>query len=327
MDKRIKELFNDDILKEAAKRYDVPFDSIESIGGFESFVYKFNQKDKDYIMRISHSIHRDINMIKGELDWVNYLHDNGVSVSRAVKSQNQEYVEKIDIGESYFIAVVFEKAKGRHMSKEDACETLYKNWGQEIGKLHSVTKNYKPYSESIRRPFWDEEYLELINYIPSSQEKIIENAKNLYSYTDKLPKDIDSYGLIHTDAHFGNFFIDNNKITLFDFDDSTYKWFASDIAIPLFYALNPKHGKENEEFARKFMSNFLEGYYKENNLGEDWIREIPTFLKMREIVLYAVIHRSFDVNNLKGWVEIFMNNRKNRIENNIPYVDIDFSKL
>jgi len=38
------------------------------------------------------------------------------------------------------------------------------------------------------------------------------------------------------------------------------------------------------------MNSFLKGYYKENNLSKYWIERIPLFLKLREIVLYAVIH-------------------------------------
>lgn len=327
MNKKIKELYSEDVLKEAANRYNIPFSDIKPIGGFESFVYEFRQNDKDYIMRVSHSSHRSLNMIKGELDWVNFLYDNDVSVARAVKSKNNGYAEKIDAKDSYFVVVVFEKAKGRHVSKNDFSEVLFKQWGQEIGKMHSVTKGYHPYPASIKRPTWDTEYLEFIKYIPESKQKVIEKAQSKYSYVRGLPKDNDSYGLIHTDAHQGNFFIDNDKITFFDFDDSSYNWFASDVAIPLFYTLDPKHGKDNAEFARNFMSSFLEGYYKENNLGDEWIKEIPTFLKMREMTLYSVFHRSFDVNNLAGWSKDFMDNREFRIENDIPYVNIDFTKL
>jgi hypothetical protein len=41
-----------------------------------------------------------------------------------------------------------------------------------------------------------------------------------------------------------------------------------------------------------------------------------------------VIHRSFDVDNLEDpWVAMFMKGRRERIENEIPFIDFDFSSL
>jgi len=103
-----------------------------------------------------------------------------------------------------------------------------------------------------------------------------------------LPKDRAGYGLIHQDAHGGNFFIKDGAITLFDFDDCMYGWFIYDIAMVLFYAAL---GKEDmAAFTKTFMGDFLQGYAQENMLDPPWLPEIPHFLKLREIDLYAIIH-------------------------------------
>jgi len=55
---------------------------------------------------------------------------------------------------------------------------------------------------------------------------------------------------------------------------------------------------------------------------------VPWFLKLREIDLYAVIHRSFDVDHLTdSWVSRFMEGRRDRIEQGVPYVEYDFPRL
>jgi len=115
-------------------------------------------------------------------------------------------------------------------------------------------------------------------------------------------------------------------ITLFDFDDCNYSWFINDIAIVLFYIAM---GKEDQAaFTREFMTHFLHGYREENQLDKSWLKEIPAFLKLREIDLYAVIHRSFDVENIDHpWVAMYMENRKQRIEEGIPFIDFDFFSL
>ena len=81
-------------------------------------------------------------------------------------------------------------------------------------------------------------------------------------------------------------------------------------------------------FTKEFMPHFLRGYRAENMLDEQWLVEIPTFLKLREIDLYAVIHRSFNVDNIEHpWVAMYMKNRKELIENEVPFIDFDFSTL
>jgi Ser/Thr protein kinase RdoA (MazF antagonist) len=86
--------------------------------------------------------------------------------------------------------------------------------------------------------------------------------------------------------------------------------------------------KDWPAFTHTFMTRFLNGYVEENQLSLAWLAEMQTFLKLREIELYAVIHRSFDVQNLQNpWVERYMDGRRQRIEDGIPYIEYDFNSL
>jgi Ser/Thr protein kinase RdoA (MazF antagonist) len=79
---------------------------------------------------------------------------------------------------------------------------------------------------------------------------------------------------------------------------------------------------------RKFTIPFLRGYQREVDLEPWWLKEIPHFLKLREIELYAVIHRSFDVENLDDpWCARYMDGRKGKLEDGVPYIDFDFDTL
>jgi len=168
---------------------------------------------------------------------------------------------------------------------------------------------------------------EVDQFIPPQDHKIKRIYRDLVKKTQNLPADNSSFGLIHQDAHQGNFFVDENgKITIFDFDDSSYSWFVEDIALVLFYTVM---GQEDPAgFTDNFLSGFLPGYFSEYDLDKKWFREIPLFMKRREIDLYAVIHRSFDVENLDDpWCVWYMDGRKERLEKEIPYLDFDFSNL
>ncbi len=66
----------------------------------------------------------------------------------------------------------------------------------------------------------------------------------------------------------------------------------------------------------------------EHKLDPIWYKEIPYFLILREIDLYAVIHRGFDVNNLDDpWCIWYMNGRKEGLEGKIPYLDFGFTRF
>ncbi len=49
------------------------------------------------------------------------------------------------------------------------------------------------------------------------------------------------------------------------------------------------------------------------------------FLKLREIDLYIAIHRSLDLDDLDPWCASYMKNRREKILNDVPYVDMEFA--
>ena len=120
-------------------------------------------------------------------------------------------------------------------------------------------------------------------------------------------------------------------ITLFDFDDCAYNWFAADLAIVVFYMIT--NAAAPEALAAGFLPPFLRGYAAENRLHQRWLATLPDFMTMREIDLYAVIHRSYGAAAAEpetlphDWTRRFMVGRRARIEAGLPYVDFDFTTL
>jgi len=136
------------------------------------------------------------------------------------------------------------------------------------------------------------------------------------------------------DAHEANLHIDGDRVVLFDFDDCVYNWFIADIAIVLFYRVTNRD--EPERVAADFLPGFLRGYAAENRLDPRWLAAIPAFLTTREIDLYAVIRRSYDLPEVTpaaieaiphDWPRRFMRGRRERLLAEQPYLDLDFSAL
>jgi Ser/Thr protein kinase RdoA (MazF antagonist) len=330
METRIRRRYNEPILDEAKLRYGIQPDRIRLLDGFESFMYEFERDGRSFILRLSHSLRRGEELICGEVDWLNYLASGGAAVARAVESAGGRLVEHIDDGHGgRFLATAFVKAPGRHPAKADWTGDFCVRYGQILGRIHALSKRYEPARPQWRRLHWDDPLmLDVERFLPPSDTGVLARYHALTEHLGGLSRtDPESYGLIHQDAHAGNFFIaDDGTITLFDFDDCVYSWYINDIAIVLFYAIM---GKGDERaFTGWFLPRFLEGYLAETSIKIRSIVEIPHFLKLREIDLYAVIHRSFDVENLDDpWCKRFMTDRRRRIEEGIPYLDFDFASL
>jgi len=299
-------------------------------GGHCNYVYEFFKDNKNYVLRITPN-ESDINLTKGMVGWVNYLSSHDVSVSKAVPSANNKLIELIKSRSNYYSIVAFEKADGvlaEALSKDEWNDRLYLSIGKVVGKMHTLSKRYTPSGDLTKRPEWDKitNCYNPIEKLDPSHAMIKEKKEGILNYLNTLPKDMDNYGLIHGDLHLGNFFVDtkNSRITLFDFDDCCYGWYAMDIVLPLLDILVVYNELDNEKFAAHFIKHYLKGYIMENHITTFWIKQLPYFLKLLEIGIYTMLYNKYDSKDINSWPGKFMPNRKHRIENDIPYVDIDF---
>lgn len=181
MEKAIRDRFHEGILAEARRRYAIAPDAIQLLDGFESFIYEFERDGAGYILRLGHSRRRSPDLIRGEVDWINYLAEGGAGVARAVLSAAGNLVEEIP----------------------------------------------------------------------------------------------------------------------------------------------------DEENGRYFWPIFWRGYRAENELETAWLAEIPAFMKLRELDLYAIISRDVDLAEVgeESWIGRYMNGRYDRIRHEQPCVDLDFTAL
>lgn len=330
MEPEITRRYNDWILKEALSRYDIHEDQVTLLDGFENYIYEFQRGRAAYILRIGHSRRRTIELIQGEVDWINYLADGGAWVAQATRSSRGNLVESINDGHGgQFLATAFHKARGSHPWQVGWSHMLDKAYGRMLGRIHALSKTYTPSRPEWRRPEWDHpSNLEVLKWLPESETLLIERYKQIKTYLDALPRGSESYGLIHQDAHMANLFVDSNgQITLFDFDDCVYGWYVYDIAMVIFYMIVLED--DPAERMEKFWPHFWAGYCAENSLDARWLAEIPHFLKLREIDLYALLIRSYeDIEAVDPkddpWSAAFLDGRKSRIEQDVPLVVFAF---
>lgn len=325
MEQAIRDRFNDEILAAARQRYGIAADALSELGGFESFIYGYHKNGRDTILRLGHSRRRTPDLIRGEVDWINYLAAGGAGAARAVLSQNGELVELIADGDGgHFLATAFVKAPGGPVWQLGGwTEAWIERYGRLLGRIHALSKQYAPSHPAWRRYAWDDP----VNIaIPDVDAQVTAQHAAVLAYLQSLPTNSDSYGMIHQDAHGGNLFVDETgRITLFDFDDCCYGHFAYDIAMVLFYVLTNRDNAE--AYGRFFWPIFWRGYCAENNLDPAWLAEIPPFMKLRELDLYARITSEVSEYSPDSWTGRYMNGRYERILANRPTFDLNFAAL
>jgi amicoumacin kinase len=330
MDPKIAARLDYKILQAAMRRYNISAECIEILDGFESFIYRYKRSDGHFILRIGHSSRRSPDLIRGEVDWINYLAAGGAQVARSIFSAYGNLVEPLDDGQGEeFLCTAFVHAPGREIRREHINDNLVINYGRLIGRMHALAKAYHVSNPAWMRYAWDApENNTAERQMPAEEALALQKYREILAHLQSLPKDEDSYGMIHQDAHLGNAFVDDkNQLTLFDFDDCVYGHFIYDIAMVLFYAANGQ--PDPAAYTGWFMPLFLSAYRQENRLDPAWLTELPNFMKLREIDLFAAIHFSFEDGDHPDdpWCERYMNGRRERIEGDVPFIDYDWPAL
>ncbi len=329
MDPKIAARFSDTLLQTAMQRYEIAPRKIELLDGFESLIYAFNRPDGDFILRLGHSLRRSPDMIRGEVDWINYLAAGGVSVAHAILSREGNLVEAVDDGQGgEFLCTAFLKARGCPPGREHINERLFLQYGRLLGRMHALAKTYTPGNPAWKRYAWDApENNTPDRQLPAAEEVIRGKYRVLMEHLGSLSCDRESYGMIHQDAHTGNLFVDEEyTLTLFDFDDCVFGHFIYDIAMVLFYIAG-WGGKDIPGFVGRFLPIFLQGYREHNRLDPAWLKELPGFLKLREIDLFAAILHTMGEYPEDAWCANYMKGRRQRIEADLPFMAFDWNSL
>ncbi len=327
MEPDIRSRYTSAIEAEALRRYAIPPDMARKIDAFESFVYEYQLGRERRILRVAHTLRRSVDTVRAEIDWIEHLAERGANVARSLPSPGGAYVETVpDDQGGTFVISAFANAPGEQPRDAEHARAIAEEYGQAVGRMHALTKGYTPAADVVPRPhLLDEIEQHVRQWLPPDQTACIQRFDALVSQLRGLPVGRDAYGMVHGDAHRWNFHVDASAgLTFFDFDDCGYSWFAYDLAVILFCTIAES---DPRDIVTDFLRRFFRGYARENRLDRSWLEEMRGFLKLREIYDYTAIHRSLDVDSPSEPWASFMDGRQERIEADVPVLDIDFSTL
>ena len=224
-----------------------------------NFVYEVNRGSQKFILRLTELECRTQTQLESELHWVLFLAQHGASVAMPVLSTQEKLVELLEHhtphGPLNFYAAVFEFAQGEPVTSYCKFTPLMlQNWGTTLAEFHLLTQKYGDFLNIDNsqipalftgRPQWHAESMlagvladlkqgrfELAQGADLQDLKTLRNELNkALCWMHTLPQTPDTFGLIHSDFHMGNFFVENNKLQVFDFDDCCHHWFLYDFAV------------------------------------------------------------------------------------------------
>jgi Ser/Thr protein kinase RdoA (MazF antagonist) len=319
-------------LEETSNLYGFQVNKLVGLGGgYENKMFGFDVPENKLVVRVTPPGHKTPNEVEAEIDWLVYLSENDAPVEHVISSQNDNLVEIIDTNAGKISVVCFEWAHGHLVSKEDFSPQLFQTWGQAVGTLHRLTKDYKPPSQQSDRIQWfDDEYLNRA-LIPSDQETVLQRFDSLIDYFKEQPTTRNSFGLIHQDVHHDNLFLDGKRLTILDFDDCVYGFFIFDVANALGFSIWEKPEKmSNSQFADFYLKYFMTGYQKENQLDDSWMEDLPKALKLFEFIHYNAFNMDYDLagkgsfDALDERTKRILNRYRKSIENDLPYIENTF---
>lgn len=202
--------------------------------------------------------------------------------------------------EKYFVSA-FSFAEGKDWSErvDDSPEILF-CIGKELGRIHRLSKRYRP--GNLKRRMWYE------------QQELIDAERLFYNYNMQLyhkflgfidemkksDKEDNFFGLTHGDFLMSNYLIRNNDVTVIDFDECEYSWYAMDIAICIRCYLvgdEPEKVSEKSDWAEFILYNFLRGYKTENTVCAEQIYHLNKYIRVRDYIEISQLLRLIEQEN------------------------------
>ena len=289
------------LAEEAINHWDVEVKSINLHLQSENTVFKVEGLDENtYALRVHRKGYHDLEELNSEHVWTSSLSNAGLLVPEAVVTRSGEAytsVSFLNSSEYRYVGLV-KWIEGTILNdlildlEEKDVSDVYESLGKVVAKFHKATiawekpKDFKRHSFDTdgllgSKPFWGR-FWEAQNATTREREKLSLIRNNITEILSKLPRDINSFGMIHADLHSQNVLIQGKSLSVIDFDDSGFGWYGFDLAVAIWDRLDFTATGCHFDIAYK---SLIRGYLEERPNAKDIIETIPTFLLMRTLMI------------------------------------------
>ena len=232
--------------------------------------------------------------IESELAWLTALRrDTNLPVPRPIKGRNGQLLQSFDSpGQAPRLAVLFDFAPGHEPSPTSNLGELFVTLGGFAARMHQHAICWHRPAGFVRQVWSADRILDptgLWGDWRAARDVTAEIRATLDRLDVLLRRQLaeygmsaDRFGLIHADMRLGNLLVDGDHVTLIDFDDCGFCWFAYDFAAAISF-------HETHLAVPALKAAWLEGYRAIRSVSEADIAAMDTMVMLRRMALLAWI--------------------------------------
>ena len=284
--------------------------------GVNHTYFMSNTKTK-YVVRVYCYNWRTKVEIQQELELLNLLKENNLSISFPIPDQNGDLIQEINAPEGLRYVVLFTFAEGEKMRfmTNETCYAI----GSMMAKIHNITASKKMDRVSYNSDILLNKAYNDLNVFFSDD---LSEMKYIKQISSKISKEFEESnllenqrGIVHLDIWYDNLSVNKeNEITIFDFDNCGNGFLILDVGYfckQLFFIESDKN-----EYEMK-VESFLNGYRKERSLSEEELKLIPESGASVFIFYLGVQAQRFDWSNIfltENFLKMYIGRIKNWME-------------
>lgn len=273
-----------EIARKAIEMWEGDPASLQHVSDSTNYIFSFMASGERRYLRLISSDDRTREQIEAELDFITYLGGRGIGVSLPLRSSHGRSIETFRVSAVSYFACVFREAPGEPFTFDSHAANLkhFRLRGRTLGRIHTLSKTYTP-PRDRRRFRWDEDdcIRNAARYVPESEKAVWAEYRQLTAWLRSYPRTRDSFGLIHGDFGATNYRHQDDHLTIFDFDDCCYHWYAYDLAIVIY-----PHGWRKE--ATALLNALLEGYAEEAGSPLPAKVDLINFCRLRLLYMFLI---------------------------------------
>ncbi|MDI1315437.1 phosphotransferase [Prosthecobacter sp.] len=317
-------IIQDDHLALLARPYGLAPGELEFLRSSQNHVYLCRRDGEKFILRVSKERHRDLADVEAELAWVEFLSARRVDVCRPIPTLGGEACVALCLDGENHVATCFEHAPGAKITPQDIAPPVYEKLGGVLAQMHTHTLDLPGNHAAQARAPWHESRL-LREDVAGLQGRLSPqfsaSLADLIHELQALSVNPKTYGLIHADACLGNCFLEDDRLWIFDFDNSEKGHFIQDFATILYDSiycrvLNKFADAGLNDRMAPLWAGLWKGYSKSGPLTEIDPLQLKRFFLLREAVIYIQYHRTLDVltldDSFKAGLEVMRTNVENQ---------------
>ncbi len=295
------------MVRQALTAWDLPSSSLKLIQLGENAIYRVDTPAGRFIARLSGAGLQTPLSVRGEMRMIEHCAQHGVHVARPVPVRTGDWLhltpdlEFPAIDAAPRIVTLFHYAPGRRVSLNRINEDFTFRWGASIARMQLALESFLHTPEAARL-LWHNVIFQggpLASEL-AAVDWLRREWEACAAWLENLP--LEHFGLIHADAHEGNFKVHDGKLWFFDFDDACIIWRVYDLAV---IALRFERAGDAGR-SRAQQQALIAGYTSLIPLSDLWQQRIYSFQRVRRIWALAWLNlRRAEVPRLARYYETF----------------------